>query len=804
MVRQRDGGVSVTLYRASITMVFGLLLSAYLHPAWLLAAAAIGCAVPMILAIPDSLRRYIILYVFTSILAGLYFTGYEILHQSELKPYAEQERSIWVRGTIDSAVIRDGDVARFYLDVQEWTFSGKNWNKIDRTERLAIRIKLDQEEEAKKAEAWRRGSAWSGHVRLSVPSGARNPYAFDYSRYLYWQGVQVIGEASYRTVQVEASNGMWAQFQNWQDDAASRVESLFDDPEVAGYMKSLLLGVGNDVNPELAEMYADLGLSHVLAISGLHVTLVSSMFMWTLERTGLGRRWALTATVSMLIGYVFIVGASASAVRSGLMGGVGLACQVLGKRLDGKDVWAGTLIVMLLANPYQLWHIGFQLSFAVTLGLIIFVPFSQHIFIRIPLWIRTLVAVTIAAQAVSFPFLVYHFHQFSALSWLVNLIVTPILSMVVLPLGYIALVVGMIHPFLASWPVLLSTHLLQGLHEPLFALNQMEMPFSHWPHPDWWWLLLYAGLLFVLPILWQMGYHRQRDAIVCLALYIGLLVLARQPFSGDQEVRITFLDVGQGDSIVVEISNQKVYLIDAGGTIRFPVRESWREKRDPFEVGKDIVLPFLRARGIETIDRVVLTHGDLDHIGGMAALVPRFSFGEVLVNGDTPEGKEREVLQRFHQKGVPILTGRPGQSWSDAPGVDWRWLQPGQPSEASGNEASIVLQLTAYGKSVLFTGDIERDGERRVVQYGLPEVDVLKVAHHGSDTSSTDALLASLRPKTAVISVGANNRYGHPSAEVLQRLKKTGSKVYRTDRHGAVTLIITPNGMAWKTQGSNT
>lgn len=308
----------------------------------------------------------------------------------------------------------------------------------------------------------------------------------------------------------------------------------------------------------------------------------------------------------------------------------------------------------------------------------------------------------------------------------------------------------------------------------------------------------------MLPILWKMGYHRQRDAIVYLALFFGLFVLARQPFSGDQEVRITFLDVGQGDSIVVEITNKKVYLIDAGGTFRFPARESWRERRDPFEVGKDIVLPFLRARGIDRIDRVVMTHGDLDHIGGMAALVPRFSFGEVLVNGVTPEGIERDVILQFQQKGVPILTGSPGQTWSDAPGVDWAWVSPGQTSKATGNEASVVLQLTAYGKSVLFTGDIEGDGESRVAQSGLPDVDVLKVAHHGSNTSTSDAFLAAMRPKTAVISVGANNRYGHPSAEVLQRLKKSGSKVFRTDRHGAVTLIITPEGMSWKTQGSNT
>lgn len=793
----------MTIYRASLSMIAGLLLSAYLHPVWILAALGMAAGFA-VLAFRTSLRKHLVFCTLSAVVAGSYFLVYDAFHASELKGYGREEISIWVRGSIDSAVQRDGDIARLYVEASDWSHDMKQWVSLRHSERIAVRVRLSKEEQAVQADTWKRGSTITANLQLSLPASARNPHAFDYAQYLRWQGVHVTGEASYSEIKVGGERGLWGYFQQWQKDAAERVERLFEAPEVAGYMKSLLLGVGDEVDLETANMYADLGLSHVLAISGLHVTLVSSMFMWCLERVGMRRRSALVTTACLLVGYVLLVGASASAVRSGMMGGVGLASQVAGKKVDGKDVWAGVLIVMLLTDPYQLWHIGFQLSFAVTLGLIILVPFSQDVLVRIPLWIRTLLAVTLAAQVVSFPFLIYHFHQFSMASWLVNLVVTPILSLVVLPLGYIALVAGMIHPFLASWPVLLSTELLHWLHEPLFVMQKWRIPFSHWPHPSWWWLVLYTGFLIVLPILWKLGYHRQRDVIVCITLFIGLFVLARQPFSAGDEVRITFLDVGQGDSIVVEISDQKVYLIDAGGTLGLPVRESWREKRDPYEVGKDVLLPFLRARGIEKIDRVVMTHGDMDHIGGMAAIVPRFSIGSVLVNGITPEGKQREILHQLQREGVPILTGSPGQTWSDLPGVEWTWLWPGQTSEASGNDASVVLRLTAYGKSVLFTGDIEHEGERAVVQLGMSEVDVLKVAHHGSSSSSTEELLASLGPKAVVISVGANNRYGHPSREVLQRFKKMGSQVFRTDMNGAVTLILTPDGMSWKTQGSNT
>lgn len=796
-MKEQDGGIAVSVWIASLVMMIGLISSAYLHPAWLLLAAGVSWA--LVACIPLPYRKYVACYSLITILAGLFFYGYENLHTSEVKPLAQKEQRIWIEGVIDSPVKRDGDVARFFVTITSWGENQSDQNEHQSLEKIALRVKLGSFQEASQIEQWRRGSVIVAPIQLSLPASARNPHAFDYASYLYWQGVHVTGETNYQAVDMTPVFSVTASFQEWQDSGAKRIEALFTDPEIAGYMKSLLLGLGQEVNPELASMYSNLGLSHILAISGLHVTMVSSMFMWCLERIGIRRRLAFVVTILFLIGYVLLVGASASAIRSGLMGSVGLLCQVFGKRLDGKDVWAGALILMLVVNPYQLWHVGFQLSFAVTLGLIIYVPYSLQVFVRVPVWIRSLVAVTLSAQLVSFPFLIYHFHLFSPVSWLVNLVVTPILSAIALPFGYIAVVLDFVHPFLAVIPVWVSTAMLKWIHLPLFAIEKMSLPFTYWPHPSWWWLVLYTCFLGTLPILWKIGYHRKRDIMLTFVIFILFIVAARQPFSGVEEVRITFLDVGQGDSIVVEIGDQKVYLMDAGGTMQFPAAEPWMEKRDPFEVGKDVVLPFLMARGIEKIDRVIMTHGDLDHIGGLKSLISHFSFGEVLVNGTAPSKLEGEIVQLFRQEGVPILTGLPGQSWSDGPGIEWKWLHPGE-STFSGNDASVVLQLTAFNKTVLFTGDIEKDGESQLVQNGLTSVDVLKVAHHGSNTSSNEELLAVTAPKVAVISAGVKNRYGHPSSEVLHRLKKSGSVVYRTDVHGAITLVITPAGLYWQAQ----
>lgn len=313
----------MTIYRASLSKIVGLLLSAYRHPAWILAALGMAAGIA-VLAFRTSLRKHLVFCTLSAVVAGSYFLVYDAFHASELKGYGQEEISIWVRGSIDSAVQRDGDVARLYVEASDWSHDMKQWVSLRHSERIAVRVRLSKEQQAVQTDTWKRGSTITANLQLSLPASARNPHAFDYAQYLRWQGVHVTGEASYSEIKVGGERGIWGYFQQWQKDAAERVERLFEDPEVAGYMKSLLLGVGDEVDLETANMYADLGLSHVLAISGLHVTLVSSMFMWCLERVGMRRRSALVTTACLLVGYVLLVGASASAVRSGLMGGVGL------------------------------------------------------------------------------------------------------------------------------------------------------------------------------------------------------------------------------------------------------------------------------------------------------------------------------------------------------------------------------------------------------------------------------------------------------------------------------------------------
>ncbi|MFY0545135.1 DNA internalization-related competence protein ComEC/Rec2 [Brevibacillus sp. H7] len=792
------------MFPVGLLIVLGLLLGAYvrLSVVWMVT----GGVAALLLFVPFPGKKRVMWYTLICILAVHYFHGYDHLHRSHLRSLAAEEQTVWINGFVDSAVRRDGDIVRLYIQVEHWGYKRDAFQELPSLERIAVRLSLSAQEQTEQVASWAKGDRFYGIVKLSLPSPARNPHAFDYARFLRWQGVYVTAETDFSSVEVQSHGAsLAARFDRWQNDGARLLETIFSDPIVSGYMQSLLLGMEESLSPELEEMYADLGLIHVLAISGLHVTLVSGSFLRLAGRAGLTRQTAAVVTVVFIGLYVLLVGASASAVRAGLMGALALGSQFGRTRMPVRDIWAVALAAMLIYNPYQLWHIGFQLSFAVTLGLILYVPIFQQLPFPRWAWAKSLIGVTVSAQLTSFPFLLYWFHQCSPVSWLINLVAVPVLSLLVLPAGYAAFLLALLHPALAGIPAAFTSSLLQLVHLPLHDLQQQPIPFSHWPHPHWSWLFACMALLFAVPFLWSRGYQRMRDAAVYVGVFVFLLVMARQPFSGDNEVRITFIDVGQGDSIVVEVGKKAVYLIDGGGTPRFPQRESWRDRRDPFEAGKDVVLPFLRARGIERIDRLVMTHGDYDHIGGLAALVPRFFFGAVLVNGTKPKEAEAELIESFRMRGVPVVTGVPGRTWCDVDQVCWSWLHPNAETASPDNDASIVLKLSAYGKTVLFMGDLEQAGEETLLLTSqLSPVDAVKVAHHGSGTSTTRDFLARIKPKAAVISAGKHNRYGHPSPEVIRRLQDVGADIYRTDVQGAVTLFIRPDGVYWKTTITDT
>jgi len=264
--------------------------------------------------------------------------------------------------------------------------------------------------------------------------------------------------------------------------------------------------------------------------------------------------------------------------------------------------------------------------------------------------------------------------------------------------------------------------------------------------------------------------------------------------------QIVFLDVGQGDSIFIKMPyNQGNYLIDTGGVMPFE-KENWQQRGSSFDPGKKIVVPFLKSEGIRTLDKMILTHGDADHIGGANAILEEIEVKQLIIPRISDRSDlEQSSINTAREKGTDVYLAGMGTGWKTAQG-DFLILNPSE-SMGERNDQSIVLQAAIGGKKWLFTGDLGIEGENTMVRKITDfDIDVLKVGHHGSKYSSSDLFLERTNPDFAVISVGEKNRYGHPGEEVIKRFEERGIRIFRTDKDGAIIYKFTGNSGTFTTQ----
>lgn len=719
---------------------------------------------------------------------------------AEVVPAGSGEVRAFVTGRIDSAPEVDGDRLRFTLAVRSLAAEGADPVRIP-GEKVATRVTLRSDREQALVRKWKRGTELAAPVVLELPSSARNPGGFDYRLYLYRQGIHWtarIDGLSQVTVMRGPSPNLRTVIDDLRRDLGERVEALYPE-EIAGLIRGMILGEREAVPPDAEEDFALLGLAHLLAISGLHVGVFVGAVYGLLKGIGLTREKAAGLVILLLPLIVLLTGAGAPVIRAAIMAGLALLAVILRRWKDGLTFLAVAAWALLIWNPYQLFQPGFQLSFVVTLALLVAVGPVSRIMPFPWRWLNQLVAVTLVAQLASFPLLIFHFYEFSVLSWVANLVAVPVVSLWVIPLSMAALALGAVHEGLASIPAMLSSAGLSALLKGLGPLARWNRLHPAWPPPPTWWLAAYVAVCFQGLIAWTGDVPRRKVHRIAFAFLMGgLIAFAWSPdvWAREKELRITFLDVGQGDSAVIETPGGQVILVDGGGVLPYP-RESWQRRRKESDSGRDVVVPYLKYRGIRSIDYLVITHGDADHVGGLAAVAERFPVRRVIRSPREPAEMERRLLRLLRDRGAKVYAASRGSGWSLEPEISWQFLHPEPvvPPGEQTNDDSVVFLLSAYGRSVLMTGDIEERAEREIAAaWDLPSVDWLKVAHHGSRTSTHPAWLKEVDPVHAVISVGEKNRFGHPAPEVIRRLEEQNAAIWRTDRHGAVTVRIAPSG----------
>ena len=632
---------------------------------------------------------------------------------------------------------------------------------------------------------------------ISRPLSLRNPGLFNYSRYLETKGIYAVLRVKEDCL-IKKFNGGRAglnlpyrlayKFRHWIRDSIDK--SM--DAQYGSFLKAILIGDRSDLDFFLQEDFVKTGTVHILAISGLHVGLIAGIVLASLLFLRIPRKAGFLLTLIFLIFYSFAAGSNPPILRATIIFGVLTIGALINREPETLNSLGLAAILLLLWNPKELFDPSFQLSFVSVASIIIFSPGIDRLFgtgsfqggqfiDRAGHYALKGTSVSIAAWIGTWPFIAAYFNIISPVAVIANFVVIPMLFMITAA-SFIFLLAGGVCAPLAG----LFGQLLMTLEKILFFINHLLsiLPFAYFRigAPSFALAALYYGLiaLFFLP--------HKKHILLALLLAANVFVWKEAPAFGKDILRITFLDVGQGDSIFIEFPKGRFALIDGGS----------RGEDERSDMGRNVVGPYLWNKGIYKIDAVIVTHFHDDHLGGALYILKNFKVGCVIDNGTAANGNKLydDYLRIIRDRHIRHITAAEGDRLGPfGAGVMLFILNPERENDgADSNDNSVVAKLTYKDFSALLCGDSREKTIERLSSYGdFLKSDLLKVPHHGGDLGGREVVknfLQKVSPKVSVISVGRRNNYNAPSEKTLDALASTGSVNYLTRNNGAIITEV--------------
>ena len=609
------------------------------------------------------------------------------------------------------------------------------------------------------------GQHWSFAVKLKRPHGSLNPGGFDYERWLFTEGV---GAAGYVRPSPKpallGSDSAWISIAVWRQSITDRLSLTLSDRPNLALIKALTIGDGNNITQNQWDVFRKTGTTHLVVISGSHVGLVAGLvyflvlklWAWTGLLAWSPQRVAAVAAMLVAVFYAGLAGFSVPTQRSVIMLTIVMFAIILQRNTRPFNTLAVALFAVLAFDPLAVLSAGFWLSF-LAVSVIVYAIAGR---LGKSGYIAEVIKINWATSVGLSPLLLFFFQQVSLISPLANFIAVPVISLLAVPLSLLAVVVMLGSPLLASKLFLAVDTILQGLWWLLAHLA--ELPFATINHaqPSVW------ALIFAIPgILLLLAPSGIPARWLSLVMFLPLVFTApKKPDPGS--INMTLLDVGQGLSAVVQTANHSL-VYDTGA--KFSAES---------DMGQSALLPFLRLQGAGKIDKLIISHGDNDHIGGAVSLMRGIPTEQVLTS----------VPQQLSDYS-PVMCAA-GQSWMWDK-VKFTLLSP-QQAFVSENDNSCVLKIQSEQGAVLLTGDIEVLAESWLVDtYGNSlKASVLIAPHHGSKTSSSPKLLQAIQPEYVLIPAGYHNQFGHPHLDVLQRYQQIKAKWLTSADSGAITISV--------------
>lgn len=544
-----------------------------------------------------------------------------------------------------------------------------------------------------------------------------------------------------------------------------------------GVLEALLLGERGRIPLSITRSLQKAGLYHLFAISGAHIAIISFLLFSVFRLLRVPTRTSFLLLIFFLVFYAFLVEGRPSVVRATIMTLAFLFGKLIWRDVNLINTISMSAFILLLINPLSLFSLGFELTFAASFSIILFFPKIIKCLPRLPLRTSEIFAVSLTAQLGVLPFVVSSFNRVTFSSLILNFAALPLLGLIMAS-GYIFLPLSFVSPSLAQPLAKGIKFLINLLTNSSHLFDSLSFISYRIPTPHLFTIIGY--FLFLYLLLLPPRIKRQNlIGLLCFLLFVAVLISYPFP-SISRNLKLTFIDVGQGDSILAEFPGKKKMLIDGGG---IPV--------GTFDIGESVVSPFLWDKGIKKIDYLILTHAHPDHINGLKAIARNFKIGEYW---ESLIPLNSEPYAEF-QKSIPpsVPQKRFFRHHTHLEGdvrIEVLHPQQGNPYvQTVHNDQSLVLRITYGQTSFLLTGDIGINAEREILE-NVDEIkcQVLKSPHHGSKFSSSIPFLQRIAPRIVVISVGEGNIYGLPDQKVLEKYREIGAKIYRIDLHGAVEI----------------
>ena len=582
--------------------------------------------------------------------------------------------------------------------------------------------------------------------------------------------------------------------------AGERLRERLDEP-YATILIGALWGERGALPPDLRAEFQDTGTVHVLVTAGLHLGVVAALAVWLITALGGGRIGASLGAIGVVWVYAAFSGAHLPSLRAATMASFFLLARASGRSAFSWNALAAAAIVVAAIRPASVLSLSFALSFSCVGAILLFAEPLARAFERfgIPELAREGLALTIATQLGTWPLTASAFLVFAPYAPLANALVVPVVGIAMLA-GFAELLATSI-PLLAQACANVETSLLGWI--VAVVRFTAHLPGAHvvTTPPPGWTIAVYD--LALTAIAYLAARKRYVAAAFVFAAACALALWPPRPVS--HALVVAAIDVGQADALLIRTPAGHAYLVDAGGRLERGAAPG----ASPAEaIGERIVVPFLIRAGIHHLDGIVLSHPHGDHAGGLAPVLRTLGAGILADGGQSYPGHAyHDALDVARERSIPIVAPRRGTFWTTGDGVTFRFLGPSEPfitgSRNDINENSVIFMLEyrcpvcAAPFRMLFTGDAGAEAEARLLSSGADlHADVLKVGHHGSAYGTTPEFVHAVAPKVAVVSVGRDNRFGHPAPETLARLENAGAHVYRTDRDGAVTITYGEDGEA--------